>query len=319
MIVDARDGEGRPPSAPDVDNQHDGAGGPPSPPGTRFVIITGLSGAGKTEAVRSFEDLGYFCVDNLPPELIPKFAELLVRSGGHLSRIALVSDIRGGAFFDHLFDALQELENVGFGYTILFLEAADDVLVRRFKETRRRHPLMGEGTILDGIARERERLRELRRRARLTIDTSNLSPRDLKETITRHFVDNGLRGPDVTIMSFGFKHGVPIDADLVFDVRFLPNPHWVEDLRPLTGLDGPIDEYVFRDAAADRFMEKTKDLLDFLMEQYTKEARNHISIGIGCTGGRHRSVAVGVRLADFLRARGFRVTLHHRDLDAPSA
>lgn len=280
-----------------------------------FVIITGMSGAGKTEAVRSFEDLGYFCVDNLPPELIPKFAEMLVRSGGQLSRIALVSDIRGGAFFDHLFDALTELEQVGFGYTILFLEAADDVLVRRFKETRRRHPLMGEGTILDGIARERERLKELRRRARLTVDTSTLTPRDLKETITRHFVDNEQRGPDVTVMSFGFKHGVPIDADLVFDVRFLPNPHWVDELRPLTGQDTVIDEYVFRDPAAARFLDKTQDLLDFLLEQYTKEARNHILLGIGCTGGRHRSVAVSLRLAAFLRNRGFRVTVRHRDLD----
>src|SRR5690625_662240 len=224
-----------------------------------FVIITGLSGAGKTEAVRSFEDLGYFCVDNLPPELIPKFAEMLVRSGGQLSRIALVSDIRGGAFFDHLFDALAELEQVGFEYTILFLEAADDVLVRRFKETRRRHPLMGEGTILDGIARERKRLKELRRRARVTIDTSAFTPRDLKGAITARFVENGRRDPEVTVMSFGFKHGVPIDADLVFDVRFLPNPHWVDSLRPLTGRDAVIDEYVFQHAPAGRFMEKTED------------------------------------------------------------
>lgn len=283
--------------------------------GTRFVIITGLSGAGKTEAVRSFEDLGYFCVDNLPPELIPKFAEMLVRSGGQLSRIALVSDIRGGAFFDHLFDALAELEQVGFEYTILFLEAADDVLVRRFKETRRRHPLMGEGTILDGIARERERLKELRRRARITIDTSAFTPRDLKEAITGRFVENGRRDPEVTVMSFGFKHGVPIDADLVFDVRFLPNPHWVDELRPLTGRDAVIDEYVFQHPPADRFMEKTEDFLEFLMEQYTQEGRNHISLGIGCTGGRHRSVAVALRLAAFLRSRGLRVTVHHRDLD----
>lgn len=282
---------------------------------TRFVIITGMSGAGKSEAMRSFEDLGYFCVDNLPPELIPKFAELLVRSGGHLSRIALVSDIRGGAFFDHLFDALNELEQVGFGYTILFLEAADDVLVRRFKETRRRHPLMGEGTILDGIGRERRRLAELRRRARLTLDTSTLTPRELKETIRNHFVDNGVPGPDVTVMSFGFKHGVPIDADLVFDVRFLPNPHWVDELRPLTGRDVVIDEYVFADSAAGQFMDKVEDLLDFLMEQYAKEARNHILVGIGCTGGRHRSVAVSLRLAELLRARGLPVTVHHRDLD----
>lgn len=282
---------------------------------TRLVIITGMSGAGKSAAMRSFEDMGYFCVDNLPPELIPKFAEFVERSGGQLRRIALVSDIRGGKFFDHLFDALSELENVGFDYTILFLEAADEVLVRRFKETRRRHPLMGEGTILDGITAERERLEELRSRADMTIDTSALTPRDLKETITLRYEDNGQRTPVVTIMSFGFKHGVPIDADLVFDVRFLPNPHWVDDLRPQTGHHPAVDAYVFEQSAAHRFMEKTQDLLDFLMEQYTQEARNHIMIGIGCTGGRHRSVAVSLRLAEFLRNRGMRVTVMHRDLN----
>lgn len=281
---------------------------------TRFVIITGMSGAGKSAAMRSFEDLGYFCVDNLPPELIPKFAELVDRSGGQLRRIALVSDIRGGKFFDHLFDALTELEQVGFGYTILFLEAADEVLVRRFKETRRRHPLMGEGTIVDGIDAERERLKELRQRAQLRLDTSAMTPRDLKEAITLRFEDNGVRRPVVTIMSFGFKHGVPIDADLVFDVRFLPNPHWVDELRPQTGNDAAVDEYVFQRPTAQRFMEKTQDFLDFLMEQYTQESRNHILIGIGCTGGRHRSVAVSLRLAEFLRSRSFRVTVMHRDL-----
>lgn len=282
---------------------------------TRFVIITGMSGAGKSAAMRSFEDLGYFCVDNLPPELIPKFAEFVDRSGGPLRRIALVSDIRGGKFFDHLFDALKELEQGGFDYTILFLEASDDVLVRRFKETRRRHPLMGDGTIIDGIAAERERLKELRRRAEVTIDTSQMTPRDLKEAITLRYDDNGVGAPVVTIMSFGFKHGVPIDADLVFDVRFLPNPHWVDELRPQTGRDAAVDEYVFERPVAHRFMEKAQDFLQFLMEQYTQEARNHVLIGIGCTGGRHRSVAVSLRLAEFLRSRGLRVTVMHRDLE----
>ncbi|MBO8141760.1 MAG: RNase adapter RapZ [Firmicutes bacterium] len=281
----------------------------------KFVIITGLSGAGKSEAMRSFEDLGYFCVDNLPPALIPKFAELCAKSAGQLRHVALVSDIRGGQFFDRLFDALADLEQFGFEYTILFLEAADEALIRRFKATRRRHPLDPEGNILDAIAEERRRLQELRGRAHRILDTTAMTPRELKETIVRLYSRDEGEGLSVTVISFGFKHGVPVDSDLVFDVRFLPNPHWVEDLACQTGKDPAVEEYVFKWPVAQRFMEKLYDLMDFLMPQYTKETKSHLVIGIGCTGGRHRSVAVARRLGEFLRSRGFRVAVQHRDLD----
>ncbi|HEY8497004.1 MAG TPA: RNase adapter RapZ [Limnochordales bacterium] len=280
----------------------------------RFVIITGLSGAGKSEAMRSFEDLGYFCVDNLPPALIPKFAELCAKSGGQVSQVALVIDIRGGQFFEHLFDALAELEEVGFKYTILFLEASDEALVRRFKATRRRHPLVPDGSILDGIREERRRLQQLRGRAHHIIDTSHMTPRDLKEKIAHLFGQGQDERVAVTVMSFGFKNGVPIDADLVFDVRFLPNPYWVEDLAPADGTDPAVEEYVFKWPVTQKFMEKLYDLLDFLMPQYTAETKSHLLIGIGCTGGRHRSVAVARRLGEFLKSRGYRVAVQHRDL-----
>ncbi|HEY8417339.1 MAG TPA: RNase adapter RapZ [Limnochordales bacterium] len=281
----------------------------------RFVIITGLSGAGKSEAMRSFEDLGYFCVDNLPPALIPKFAELCAKSGGQVGHVALVIDIRGGQFFAHLFDALAELEAVGFQYTIVFLEASDEVLVRRFKATRRRHPLVPDGRVLDGIREERRRLQELRGRAHHILDTSHMTPRELKERIAYLFTPGQAEGLAVTVMSFGFKNGVPIDADLVFDVRFLPNPHWVEDLAEMTGNDPAVEEYVFKWPVTQRFMEKLYDLLDFLMPQYTRENKSHLLIGIGCTGGRHRSVAVARRVGEFLQGRGFRVAVQHRDLE----
>lgn len=280
----------------------------------RFVIITGLSGAGKSAAMRAFEDLGYFCVDNLPPELIPKFAEMCQRAGSNLRRVALVSDVRGGKFFDHLFDALGELERVGFQYTILFLEASDEVLVRRFKETRRRHPLMPEAGVLEAIREERRRLQELRGRAHRVLDTSDMTPHELRDTIGRWFADDATAGTTVTVMSFGFKHGMPIDADLVLDVRFLPNPYWVEDLAPLTGKDSDVEEYVFKWPVARRFMEKTGEYLDFLLTQYAQEGRSHVLIGIGCTGGRHRSVAIAERLGEFLRSRGLTVSVQHRDL-----
>lgn len=281
----------------------------------RFVIITGLSGAGKSEAMRSFEDLGYFCVDNLPPALIPKFAELCSRSSGQVHQVALVIDIRGGQFFEHLFDALAELEAVGFKYTIVFLEASDEALVRRFKATRRRHPLVPDGSVLEGIREERRRLQELRGRAHHVLDTTQMTPRELKEKIAHLFTPGQGEGVAVTVMSFGFKNGVPLDADLVFDVRFLPNPYWVEDLAPATGEDPAVEEYVFKWPVTQRFLEKLYDMLDFLIPQYTRETKSHLLIGIGCTGGRHRSVAVARKVADFLRSRGFRVAVQHRDLD----
>jgi len=281
----------------------------------RFVIITGLSGAGKSEAMRSFEDLGYFCVDNLPPALIPKFAELCSRSSGQVHQVALVIDIRGGQFFEHLFDALAELEAVGFKYTIVFLEASDEALVRRFKAPRRRHPLVPDGSVLEGIREERRRLQELRGRAHHVLDTTQMTPRELKEKIAHLFTPGQGEGVAVTVMSFGFKNGVPLDADLVFDVRFLPNPYWVEDLAPQTGNDPDVEAYVFRWPVTQRFMEKLYDMLDFLMPQYTRETKSHLLIGIGCTGGRHRSVAVARRVGEFLHGRGFRVAVQHRDLE----
>ncbi|MBE3584082.1 MAG: RNase adapter RapZ [Limnochordaceae bacterium] len=283
----------------------------------QFVLITGLSGAGKTEAIRSFEDLGFFCVDNLPPALLPPFTELVARTGS-ITRVAVVCDIRGGLFFDHLYQALEDLERHGSHYQVLFLEASDEVLVRRFKETRRRHPLAPEGgSILDGVREERKRLEGIRGRASRIIDTSHLAPRELKERIATAFLGEGgeRRALLISILSFGFKHGVPLDCDLVFDVRFLPNPHWVESLRPLTGLDPAVVEYIFRWPLSCQFMEKLYDFISFVLPHYVSEGKSQLVIGIGCTGGRHRSVAVAQRLGERLEADGYQVRVSHRDCD----
>lgn len=280
----------------------------------RFVIITGLSGAGKSEAVRCFEDLGYFCVDNIPPALVPKFAELCAQSGGRINKIALVSDIRGGTFFDSLEEALGELERVGFHYSILFLEASDEVLVRRFKETRRRHPLAPSGRVLEGIQIERKRLEEIRGHAHRIIDTSRLTSRELHDEIARVFADDEDTRLHVTVLSFGFKHGLPLDADLVFDVRFLPNPHYVESLRPFTGNEPAVVEYVFKWPITQRFLSKVFDLLEFMLPLFAKEGKTHLVVAIGCTGGQHRSVALANRIGEFIREHGCNVAVEHRDI-----
>ncbi|MCR4401263.1 MAG: RNase adapter RapZ [Firmicutes bacterium] len=283
----------------------------------RFVIITGLSGAGKSEAVRAFEDMGFFCVDNLPPTLIPKFAELVAQSEGKTNRIALVVDIRSREFFDSLCSALDDLEGMGVTYEILFLEASDEVLVRRFKETRRRHPLSSEGGgVLEGIEDERRRLGEIRGRATRILDTTSLSPRQLRERIMNVFTGESRRERlDVIVVAFGFKHGIPMDADLVFDVRFLPNPHYVESLRKLTGDTEPVREYVFQSPVTRRFLQKLFDLMAFLLPHYVKEGKTQLVVGIGCTGGKHRSIAVADRLAGFLKERGYNVSVEYRDRD----
>lgn len=284
----------------------------------RFVMVTGLSGAGKSEAIRCFEDLGYFCVDNLPPTLIPKFADIVARTDGRIQRAALVCDVRGGLFFDHLFEALEELVRADIEYQILFLEATEEALVQRFKQTRRRHPLVGEGTsLVDAIQRERARLAELRNRATTIIDTTNMGPRELKEAIMAAF----FHGRDserihVIVRSFGFKYGLPLDADLVFDVRFLPNPYYVEQLEALTGNDLAVANYVFQSPAAQRFLLKVRDLLEFLLPLYIQEGKTELVIAIGCTGGKHRSVAVTNRLSSILRKKGYRVSVDHRELRA---
>ncbi|NMB13142.1 MAG: RNase adapter RapZ [Firmicutes bacterium] len=281
----------------------------------KFVLITGLSGAGKTETVRMLEDMGYFCVDNLPPALIPKFAELCIQSEGKINHIALVCDIRGRGFFDHLIEVLEALEESGFSYEILFLEASDEALIRRFKESRRRHPLLPEGSVLDGIQLERQRLQELKGRAHRVIDTSSLSPRELRQEIERWFGEAGThRSMAVSVISFGYKHGIPLDADLVIDVRFLPNPHYVESLAPFTGNDEPVRDYVLKWSVTQRFMLKLIDLVEFLLPQYVKEGKQELVIAIGCTGGRHRSVAIANYIAGFIRQQGFVVNVEHRGL-----
>ena len=281
----------------------------------KFVLITGLSGAGKTETVRVLEDIGYFCVDNLPPALIPKFAELCIQSEGRISHIALVCDIRGRGFFDHLIEVLEALEDSGFAYEILFLEASDEALIRRFKESRRRHPLLPEGSVLAGIQQERQRLQELRGRAHRVIDTSSLTPRELRQEIGRCFGESGDNGSmAVSVISFGYKHGIPLDADLAIDVRFLPNPHYVESLAPLTGNDKPVRDYVLKWSITQKFLQKLVDLVEFLLPQYVKEGKQELVIAIGCTGGRHRSVTIANYIADFVRKQGFVVNVEHRGL-----
>lgn len=279
----------------------------------RFVIVTGMSGAGKTQAIKALEDLGYFCVDNLPPLLIPKFAELC-RHSASSRRVAVVCDIRGGEFFDAVFEALKELDRAGMAYQILFLEANDEALVRRHKETRRRHPLAGSGRMLDAITEERRRLQALRGQATKVLDTSDLTPQKFREEIVQIFAGEGsLERLIITIVSFGFKYGLPLDADLVFDVRFLPNPHYVEELRPFTGNDERVDTYVMNWPVTRRFMRRISDLLDFLLPHYVREGKTQLAVALGCTGGRHRSVVIANHLAEQLRGHGHTVLIEHRD------
>jgi UPF0042 nucleotide-binding protein len=279
----------------------------------RLVIVTGLSGAGKTQATRCLEDLGFFCVDNLPPKLIPKITELCQQSGERVRRVALVIDVRGGLFFDALSEELNNFQQQGIRYEILFLEASDEVLVRRYKESRRQHPLGEEVSVLEAIRAERERLREFRGKASIILDTTGMSARDLKENLTQLFGKPEKSSLSVTLLSFGYKYGIPMDADLVFDVRFLPNPNYVEDLKNLNGLDPAVVEYIFSDDVTKRFMRRFYGLLRFLLPCYVQEGKSHLVVAVGCTGGQHRSVAVAERLAHLLK-RSCQVNLHHRDI-----
>ncbi len=282
----------------------------------RFVIITGLSGAGKSETIKCFEDLGYFCVDNLPPVLIPKFAELCAQSDGRINRIALVIDIRGGSFFDDVFDSLEKLEQNGFTFEILFLEAREEILIRRFKESRRKHPLSNTGGISDGIRAEMQKLEQIRGKASMIIDTSDLNARGLREIINRNYESLPRQEKMlITVISFGFKKGLPLDADLVFDVRFLPNPFYVDSLKELDGNREEVANYVLKWPVTARFLTKLFDFIDFLAPQYAKEGKANLIIGIGCTGGRHRSVTIANKLVEYLRAKGYLVAVDHRDAD----
>lgn len=286
-------------------------------PLAKLVIITGMSGAGKTIAVQSLEDLGFFCVDNLPPVLIPKFAELIVQSMGKIGKVALVIDLRGREFFTALQESLRYIhENYTLSYEILFLDATDATLVQRYKESRRRHPLAPEGAPLEGIGLERKLLEELKGLATQVIDTSTLKPVQLKERIISRFTNLESNRISINVISFGFKYGVPIDADLIFDVRFLPNPHYVEQLRPQTGQDPDVYDYVMKWTETQEFLTKLLDMLNFLMPQYKKEGKSQVVVGIGCTGGKHRSVAITEYLGKVLgNSETEAVRLSHRDAE----
>lgn len=280
-----------------------------------LVIITGMSGAGKTIAVQSLEDLGFFCVDNLPPVLIPKFAELIQQSNGKIGKVALVIDMRGREFFTALSQSLQDIkENYTLTYEILFLDATDSVLVQRYKESRRRHPLAPDDAPLEGILQERKMLEELKGQATQVIDTTSLKPAQLKERIVARFTHMDQNKLSLNVISFGFKYGIPIDADLIFDVRFLPNPHYVDTLRPNTGQDPDVYEYVMKWSDTQEFLAKLLDLLHFLMPQYRKEGKSQVVIGIGCTGGKHRSVAIAEYLGRVMgESETESVRVSHRD------
>lgn len=279
----------------------------------QLVIITGMSGAGKTVAMQSFEDMGYYCVDNMPPSLLPKFWELIHETGKE-SKIALVMDLRAGDFFEDIQNSIEQMKNTSFVTTrIVYLDAGDEELVSRYKETRRSHPMAPKGRLMEGIEKERKLLSEIRLRAQLVLDTSHLSPRQLREKIIEEF--HGLDNPlfRVQLISFGFKYGNPIDADIVMDVRFLPNPHYIDELRPLTGLDEQVYDYVMRQPETEPFFRKFTDLLDYCLPGYKREGKNTVTIAIGCTGGKHRSVALVERVARKLEADGYFVHTTHRD------
>ncbi len=281
-----------------------------------FVIVSGLSGAGKSKAVSFLEDIGYYCVDNLPASLIPKFAELCMAGGGKYDKVAVVTDIRGGQTFDGLFDSLAELRAMQCDYKILFVEASTETIIKRYKETRRSHPLSGGGASLEEIvALERSALEPVRKLAEYIIDTSALSTAKLRGEIIRLFsTEKASSAMSVSVISFGFKYGIPIEADLVFDVRFLPNPYYLTELRDQTGLDEGVRNFVFGYQQSLDFLSKVEDLIGFLLPHYVEEGKTALVIAIGCTGGQHRSVAITRALADFIRQKGYNATENHRDM-----
>ena len=283
----------------------------------RFVIITGLSGAGKSYAIKCLEDLGYFCVDNLPTTLIPTFAELCANSSRGIQAIGLGVDVREGEYLVNMVETIQELRSRGHRVDVLFLEASDETLVRRYHETRRRHPLAGEGNVLDGIRAERKALAHLREIANRVIDTTSLTVHQLKDQMVHSYGPQAAKGGGLTVslVSFGFKHGVPYDADLVFDVRFLPNPHFVDRLRALDGRDPAVEEFVMSFSESRELLSRLEGLLKFLLPLYEREGKAYLTVAIGCTGGRHRSVMLVEALRSFLTGLGLSPIVRHRDLD----
>ena len=281
----------------------------------RLVVISGLSGAGRTEAMRVFEDLGYFCVDNLPPNLATKFAELVQKSP-EVQGAALVMDVRGGVFFQDLEATLKSFDDSNISYQVLFLEADEETLIHRYKQSRRRHPLESQGRLVEALRREKEAMGALRGMADVVIDTSGLSALQLRQRISDIFrLEGSATSFQVRLVSFGFKYGLPKDADLVFDVRFLPNPYYVDGLRDLTGNDPVVRDYVLRFPLAKETQVRLQSLLEFLMPQFQQEGKPQVTVAVGCTGGQHRSVVFANQLGSFLEGKGFIVAIEHRDLD----
>lgn len=283
----------------------------------KFLIVTGMSGAGKTQAIRCLEDLGFYCVDNLPPTLITKFAEVCFKTEGKIDKIAIVVDIRGRTFFDDLLGSLTKLDKEGYIYEVLYLEATDETLVKRYKESRRKHPLAPDGRIINGISIEKKKLKGIRERANKIINTSKLTNKELNEEITMAYGDEGqIESPLlINVISFGFKYGIPLDADLVMDVRFIPNPYYISELKPFSGLDKPVKEYVLSKMETQQFIEKFIDMLKFLIPNYKIEGKRQLIVAIGCTGGRHRSVAIANKVYEVLNHHGNNVTIDHRDIN----
>lgn len=282
----------------------------------RMVFVTGMSGSGKRTALKVFEDSGYYCVDNLPIMLVMKFVELASGKGSDIGNIAMGVDVRSGESFGELESVLDRMTAIGYKYEILFLEAEDEVLVKRYKETRRNHPLAGEMRIMEGLRKEREEIAFLKKRADYIIDTSTLLTRELKQELEKIFVSNGeFSNLVITVLSFGFKYGIPEDADLVFDVRFLPNPYYIDELKYLTGNDAPVQDYVMGFDEAQVFLDKLTDMLDFLIPNYISEGKNRLVIAVGCTGGKHRSVTLANALYGRLQGHDYGLKIDHRDID----
>ena len=280
----------------------------------KIVIITGLSGSGKSEAMNVMEDMGYYCIDNLPPEIIPKMVTLGNDSKGQLNKIALGIDIRGYQFLKEINNAINFLQESGYDYDIIFLESNNETLVRRYKMSRRKHPLSNGEDILEGINKERTMLLNIKKQAKYIIDTSNFLPIDLRKEILSLFnEDKKSKGLVITIISFGFKYGIPIDSDLVYDVRFMPNPYYIKQLKEKNGNDIKVQEYVMNDENSIIFLEKLQDMISFLLPMYIKEGKNQLVISIGCTGGKHRSVTISNKLFDYLKKQDYNVFLKHRD------
>lgn len=281
----------------------------------QFLIVTGQSGAGKSRTASTLEDLGYFCVDNLPPELIQQFAEVCLATTGRFDKVALVSDVRAGQSFEGLLGGLDSLDAMGCKYSIVYVEAETDAIIKRYKESRRSHPLSRDGTSLaDAIEKERKLLSGVRSRADYIINTTLLSTSQLRSNLIRLFEDEPRRAMTVNIRSFGFKYGTPTDADLVFDVRFLPNPYYIAELKPKSGLTPEVRDFIFQYQNANDFMAKLEDLLAFLLPHYFEEGKTELVIAVGCTGGRHRSVAVAKEIGDYVMKRGYPTTVTHRDM-----